>query len=108
MNEGKGRDWCCTQVADVQLENLSKYFGEITAVNNISLTIEKGEFITLLGPSGSGKTTTLMMIAGFETPTSGNILIGGESIVLKPPFKRNIGMVFQNYSLFPHMNVFEN
>jgi len=102
------KDWCCTQIADVELRSLKKCFGATAAVENLSLTVDRGEFITLLGPSGSGKTTTLMMIAGFETPTSGDILIGGESVISKPPSKRNLGMVFQNYSLFPHMTVFEN
>jgi len=108
MVQERGKDWCCTQVADVEIRDLRKCFGNVTAVDSLSLTVERGEFVTLLGPSGSGKTTTLMMIAGFETPTSGDILIGGESVISKPPFKRNIGMVFQNYSLFPHMTVFEN
>ena len=92
----------------MHLRDLRKSFGSVAAVDHVSLTIERGEFVTLLGPSGSGKTTTLMMIAGFEYPTSGDILIGGESVVSMPPSKRNIGMVFQNYSLFPHMTVFEN
>ena len=94
--------------AGISLERLTKKFGSFTAVDNVSLHIQKGEFITLLGPSGSGKTTTLMMIAGFLFPTSGDIFIGDESIASKPPNKRNIGIVFQNYSLFPHMTVFEN
>jgi spermidine/putrescine ABC transporter ATP-binding subunit len=102
------KDWCCTQIADVELRSLKKSFGALVAVDNLSLAVDRGEFITLLGPSGSGKTTTLMMIAGFEAPSSGDILIGGESVISKPPSKRNLGMVFQNYSLFPHMTVFEN
>jgi spermidine/putrescine ABC transporter ATP-binding subunit len=108
MPNDKEKDWCCTQVANLQLRALSKCYGITRVVNNVSLTIEKGEFITLLGPSGSGKTTTLMMIAGFVPPTTGDILIDDESIVSKPVNKRNIGVVFQNYSLFPHMVVFEN
>jgi len=96
------------QESGVRLEKLTKRFGSVVAANDISLKIDKGEFVTLLGPSGSGKTTTLMMIAGFETPTRGNIYVGEESIVSKPPFKRGIGIVFQNYSLFPHMRVFDN
>ena len=76
--------------------------------SGISLDIRSGEFLTLLGPSGSGKTTTLMMIAGFETPTAGDIAIDGRSVVALPPHKRNIGMVFQNYALFPHLTVAEN
>ncbi len=96
------------QASSIRIENLTKQFGSVTAVNNISLDIRKGEFITLLGPSGSGKTTTLMMIAGFEFPSSGDIRTGGESIISTPAHKRNIGIVFQNYSLFPHMTAFDN
>jgi spermidine/putrescine ABC transporter ATP-binding subunit len=92
----------------VKLERLIKRYGEVVAVNNVNLDIERGEFLTLLGPSGSGKTTTLMMIAGFEMPTAGKIFIENEMVVLKPPYKRNIGMAFQNYALFPHMTVFNN
>jgi spermidine/putrescine ABC transporter ATP-binding subunit len=92
----------------VRLINLTKRFGDVVAAENISLDVEKGEFISLLGPSGSGKTTTLMMIAGFHIPTSGAIFIEDEMVIYKPPYKRNIGMVFQNYALFPHITVFEN
>ncbi len=108
MPDDRAKDWCCTQVANLRLKDLSKSYGTTRVVNNVSLSIEKGEFITLLGPSGSGKTTTLMMIAGFVHPTTGDILIDDQSIVSKPVNKRNIGVVFQNYSLFPHMMVFEN
>ena len=94
--------------ANVQIRNLVKRFGDVLAVDNISLGIEHGEFITLLGPSGSGKTTTLMVIAGFEVPDRGEILIDDESILFTPAYKRGIGMVFQNYSLFPHMTVERN
>jgi spermidine/putrescine ABC transporter ATP-binding subunit len=94
--------------AIVKLERLVKRYGEVVAVNDVSLNIERGEFLTLLGPSGSGKTTTLMMIAGFEIPTAGKIFIEEEMVVFKPPYKRNIGMAFQNYALFPHMTVFKN
>jgi putative spermidine/putrescine transport system ATP-binding protein len=94
--------------AAVRFENLMKSFGDVLAVNNISLHIQEGEFLTLLGPSGSGKTTTLMMVAGFEMPSSGEIFVGSESMTFKPPHKRNIGMVFQNYALFPHMTVADN
>ena len=90
------------------LQNLTKQYGEVVAVDRCNLAIKKGEFVTLLGPSGSGKTTTLMMIAGFVIPTFGDILINGQSIVSIPPSKRNLGMVFQQYNLFPHMNVFAN
>lgn len=94
--------------AQITLDKLTKFYGEVGAVQEISLTIQEGEFLTLLGPSGSGKTTTLMMIAGFVIPTSGDIQINGRSIVTVPPHKRNIGMVFQHYALFPHMSVFKN
>ncbi|BCD86260.1 polyamine-transporting ATPase [Pseudomonas solani] len=84
------------------------YDGESLIVKDLNLDIRKGEFLTLLGPSGSGKTTSLMMLAGFETPTNGEILLAGRSINNVPPHKRDIGMVFQNYALFPHMTVAEN
>src|ERR1700678_824299 len=94
--------------AVVSLRELRKDFGRVGAVCDVSLEIGAGEFLTLLGPSGSGKTTTLMMIAGFEAPSAGDIAIDGRSIVSLPPHKRNIGMVFQNYALFPHLTVAEN
>ena len=94
--------------ASVSLSGLEKSYDRVGAVNGVSLDIRSGEFLTLLGPSGSGKTTTLMMIAGFETPTKGDIAIDGASVVAMPPHKRNIGMVFQNYALFPHLTVAEN
>ena len=81
------------------------YDGENLIVKDLNLEIRKGEFLTLLGPSGSGKTTSLMMLAGFETPTAGEIQLAGRSINNVPPHKRDIGMVFQNYALFPHMTV---
>ncbi|TAM96133.1 MAG: ATP-binding cassette domain-containing protein, partial [Rhizobiaceae bacterium] len=84
------------------------YDGDHLAVDNLNLSISSGEFITLLGPSGSGKTTTLMMLAGFEAPTVGEIFVAGRSVTSIPPYRRNIGMVFQNYALFPHMTVEEN
>ncbi len=92
----------------VQVQSLSKHFGDVHAVVDVSFDIRPGEFLTLLGPSGSGKTTLLMMIAGFSRPTDGSIRIAGQEIVHLPPHKRNIGMVFQNYALFPHMTVGEN
>lgn len=92
----------------VRLNDLVKRFGEVLAVDNVSLDIFPGEFITFLGPSGSGKTTTLMMIAGFEIPDNGEILIDKEPVMFSPAYKRDIGMVFQNYSLFPHMTVRRN
>jgi len=84
------------------------YDGVTRVVEHLDLDIERGEFLTLLGPSGSGKTTTLMMLAGFETPTEGEILLEGKPLSKLPPYRRSIGMVFQNYALFPHMTVAQN
>lgn len=99
-----------TGEAIVRLVNTVKSFGsgENTAVKGISLDVMPGEFLTILGPSGCGKTTTLRLIAGFEKPTEGNIFIGNENVVSEPPYRRNVNTVFQNYALFPHMNVFDN
>ena len=93
----------------VKFEKIDKsYDGEVLVVKNLNLDIAKGEFVTMLGPSGSGKTTTLMMLAGFETPTNGEIYLDTNPISKIPPYEREIGMVFQNYALFPHMTVQEN
>lgn len=93
----------------IELINITKEFdGDTIAVDNISLTIKKGEFVTLLGPSGCGKTTTLRMIAGFEIPTTGKILLNGQDITNLPPHLRPVNTVFQRYALFPHLNVFNN
>ena len=93
----------------VRFKNVQKsYYGETLVVKNLNLDIAAGEFVTMLGPSGSGKTTCLMMLAGFETATHGDIELGGRPINNIPPHKRGIGMVFQNYALFPHMTVGEN
>ncbi|MCW6507810.1 ABC transporter ATP-binding protein [Lichenifustis flavocetrariae] len=95
--------------AIVRYSDVSKtYDGVTSVVRNLNLDIEEGEFLTMLGPSGSGKTTSLMMLAGFEAPTSGEILLDGRSLARVPPHRRDIGMVFQNYALFPHMTVSEN
>lgn len=95
--------------AFVRFENVQKsYDGETLVVKDLNVDIPEGEFLTMLGPSGSGKTTSLMMLAGFEPATHGDIYLGGESINNVPPNKRGIGMVFQNYALFPHMTVAEN
>jgi spermidine/putrescine transport system ATP-binding protein len=93
---------------EILLIDLSKRFGELTAVDGIDLHIPGGEFFSLLGPSGCGKTTTLRMIAGFEQPTEGRILLDGVDVAYTPPHKRNVNTVFQNYALFPHLNVFDN
>jgi putative spermidine/putrescine transport system ATP-binding protein len=93
----------------VKFEQVDKsYDGEVLVVKDLNLDIAEGEFLTLLGPSGSGKTTTLMMLAGFETPTNGEIYLNSNPISSIPPYKRGIGMVFQNYALFPHLSVYEN
>ena len=92
----------------LELINISKLFGDVRAVDNVSLSIQHGEFLTLLGPSGSGKTTTLNMIAGFEIPSRGEILLEDDDITTVAPNNRGIGMVFQNYALFPHMTVSDN
>src|SRR6187431_808337 len=93
---------------EVQLVDLVKRFGEFTAVAGINLEMPSGEFFSLLGPSGCGKTTTLRMIAGFERPTEGQILLDGIDMAQTPPHKRNVNTVFQNYALFPHLTVEEN
>lgn len=92
----------------IALHNLQKRYGGATAVDHVSLSVSPGEFISLLGPSGSGKTTTLMMIAGFEMPDSGRVLLDDKDITRLPPHRRELGVIFQNYALFPHMTVAEN
>jgi spermidine/putrescine transport system ATP-binding protein len=92
----------------IAVEQVSKLFGSVLAVDAVDLDIQRGEFISLLGPSGCGKTTTLRMIAGFETPTSGRILVDGKDVSDIPPYRRHVNMVFQQYALFPHMSVFDN
>jgi len=92
----------------LEMDNIIKNFEDQKVIKNMSLTINKGEFLTLLGPSGCGKTTTLRIIAGFETPTSGSVLLEGNHVENKQPNERNVNTVFQNYALFPHMNVFDN
>ena len=95
-------------VADVRLENVTKRFDDVVAVDDLSLEIERGSFFALLGPSGCGKTTTLRMIGGFEEPTAGTIYLGDEPVSGKPPYKRDVNTVFQSYALFPHLTIFEN
>jgi putative spermidine/putrescine transport system ATP-binding protein len=95
-------------MAALLLQGVTKMFGDAVAVSDLSLTIESGEFVSILGPSGCGKTTTLRMIAGFEQPDSGRILIDGQDVTVVSPQRRNIGFVFQSYALFPHMTVAQN
>jgi putative spermidine/putrescine transport system ATP-binding protein len=95
-------------VALIEIRNLAKSFGAVKAVDGVDLDIHAGEFLTLLGPSGSGKTTVLRMIAGFETPDSGSITLNGVDITYLPPYERDVNTVFQDYALFPHMDVISN
>jgi len=93
---------------DVEFRGITKRFGDVAAVNNVSLQVHKGEFLSLLGPSGCGKTTSLRMIAGFEQPDEGELLIGGQDAVGVPPYKRDVNTVFQSYALFPHKSIIDN
>jgi putative spermidine/putrescine transport system ATP-binding protein len=93
---------------DVTLVRLRKTYGDVVAVDGIDLEVRRGEFFTMLGPSGSGKTTTLRLIAGFERPDDGQILLAGEDVANRPPYERDVNTVFQDYALFPHMTVGEN
>ncbi|MFM7775910.1 MAG: ABC transporter ATP-binding protein, partial [Actinomycetota bacterium] len=95
-------------MALIEIRNLAKAFGTVKAVDGVDLDINSGEFITLLGPSGSGKTTVLRMIAGFEDPDSGTIKLNGQDIAHLPPYDRDVNTVFQDYALFPHMDVITN
>ena len=95
-------------MARLQIERLSKQFGSTQAVRDVSLDVSDGEFVVLLGPSGCGKTTTLRMVAGFIPPTAGRVRLGQQDVTTLPPWKRNAGMVFQSYALFPHLTVAEN
>ena len=93
---------------DLELRDVTKRFGEVVALEDVSLDIARGQFVTLLGPSGCGKTTTLRIVAGFEAQTAGSVSIRGESVDGLPAYRRNVNTVFQNYALFPHLSVFEN
>jgi ABC-type Fe3+/spermidine/putrescine transport system ATPase subunit len=95
-------------LASVEIDGLSKSFGTVTALRGVTLRVERGEFVSFLGPSGCGKTTLLRIIAGLEVPTSGDVRIAGRSVVRDPPYRRNIGLVFQSYALFPHKSVAAN
>ena len=92
----------------IRIEDVTKRFGDFVAVDDVDLTIEQGEFFSLLGPSGCGKTTTLRMLAGFEVPTEGRILLEGEPVENVPPYERDVNMVFQSYALFDHLDVADN
>jgi putative spermidine/putrescine transport system ATP-binding protein len=93
---------------NISIKSVTKTYGDFHALNDVNLEVNSGEFLTLLGPSGSGKTTLLMVLAGFTRPDYGSVKFGEEEVILKPPHLREIGMVFQNYALFPHMNVEDN
>src|SRR6516165_1553863 len=95
-------------MARLQLTGLTKTYGDVHAVAGVDLDIAQGELVVLLGPSGCGKTTTLRMIAGFVVPTAGEIRLGGRDITREPPWKRNTGLVFQSYALFPHLTAAQN
>ncbi|MFC6761608.1 ABC transporter ATP-binding protein [Sulfitobacter porphyrae] len=95
-------------MARVEINSITKRYGDVVALDEINLAVSEGEFLTLLGPSGSGKTTLLNMISGLGTPDEGRILIGGSDITHVSSADRNIGIVFQSYALFPHMTVFDN
>ncbi|MFK4380884.1 ABC transporter ATP-binding protein [Bradyrhizobium sp. USDA 223] len=97
-----------SDAAQIEFCNVTKMYGQVTAVRDLSLAIRRGEFLTMLGPSGSGKTTTLMLLAGFDMPDHGDILIGGKSVAAVPSYHRDQGIVFQSYALFPHLTVRRN
>ena len=97
-----------TEQPAIRLNGLTKEFGTVTAVDHVDLEIAAGEFFSMLGPSGSGKTTVLRLIAGFERPTSGTIELFGKDVTARAPFDRDVNTVFQDYALFPHMNVLDN
>jgi putative spermidine/putrescine transport system ATP-binding protein len=105
---GTGQAGAPAAEVSVRLDGVSKHFGAFIAVDGVDLDVGRGEFFTLLGPSGSGKTTCLRMIAGFERPTGGRVLLNGEDVTARAPYERDVNTVFQDYALFPHMTVQEN
>jgi spermidine/putrescine transport system ATP-binding protein len=106
--EGERTDAAAPAEADIRLEGVTKRFGDAVAVDDLTLSIERGAFYALLGPSGCGKTTTLRMIGGFEDPSEGVVYLGGQAVTDLPPYKRDVNTVFQSYALFPHLNVERN
>jgi len=92
----------------VQIKNINKFYGKNHVVKDLSIDVQEGEFLTILGSSGSGKSTTLRMVAGFEQPTTGEIMLDGINVADKEPFERDVNTVFQSYALFPHMTIFDN
>ena len=107
-SQGLVREGVGVAEVDVRLDRVTKLFGDVAAVDDLSLDIQEGEFFSMLGPSGCGKTTTLRMIGGFEEPTYGTVYLGGRDVTTLPPYKRDVNTVFQSYALFPHLNVYEN
>ena len=99
---------CSSDLKFLQIERISKRFDEMVAVDDVSIAIRKGEIFALLGASGCGKSTLLRMLAGFETPTSGRILLNGQDVTSVPPYERPMNMMFQSYALFPHLTVWDN
>src|SRR5690242_2545438 len=95
-------------VAAIEFRGISRVFGDVRAVDDVSFSIESGEFFAMLGPSGSGKTTCLRLVAGFDLPDAGQVLLEGADVSAVPPYDRNVNTVFQDYALFPHMTVLEN
>jgi len=94
--------------AAIEFRGVSRIYGELRAVDDVSLAVEPGEFFAMLGPSGSGKTTCLRLVAGFDTPNSGQVLLDGADVSSMPPYQRNVNTVFQSYALFPHLSIYEN
>nr|WP_250636796.1 ABC transporter ATP-binding protein [Paenibacillus sp. IHB B 3084] len=95
-------------MSGIHIDDVSRQFGDFTALEEVQLQVREGEFFSLLGPSGCGKTTLLNMIAGFLDPSTGRILIGEQDVTGLPPYRRGLGIVFQDYALFPHLSVFDN
>ena len=92
----------------LEFEDVSKHYGAVKAVDHVSLAVKQGEFFSLLGPSGCGKTTLLRILAGFEQPDTGRVLLGGEDVTDLPPYERKVNTIFQSYALFPHLSVWDN